>query len=347
MPPSRFTGRGADLNAALGNLDPFAERADELLRILDSQRLAVKQLVPDGGADVRRAQRAPGPAPGADPEHRVRVLDDGAPRHRAPARSSRCCRRSSTSRADPRALDEFAVDTDPLVHQLRPVARQLSGTRRAEAALAEAKRFSTGSARSSSAPSRLQLAADRPQRPAAAVPRPARPILRPADPDRRHCRPLQEGGDDIPRTHRRPECGQRACRPTDTIQVPARTGPLGPAVLGRRQAATRLADQRLRQAGRVHEARPGTRQPPHRSTAPSGLTATFLQGDFTNDLWDRTQSTRWAAHGLTNTDDVAAPPCAAGQGQLDRRASRREDHTTRTSRRSPEARGPGSAPRRN
>src|SRR5690349_10503253 len=34
-------GRGADLNAALGNLPGFAARGDDLLRVLDSQRLAV------------------------------------------------------------------------------------------------------------------------------------------------------------------------------------------------------------------------------------------------------------------------------------------------------------------
>ena len=42
-------GRGVDLNSTLGNLAPFAERADDVLRVLDSQRLAVRQLIDDGG----------------------------------------------------------------------------------------------------------------------------------------------------------------------------------------------------------------------------------------------------------------------------------------------------------
>src|SRR5436190_1327588 len=37
-------GRGADLSAAIAELDPFAEQTNRLLRILDSQHLAVHQL---------------------------------------------------------------------------------------------------------------------------------------------------------------------------------------------------------------------------------------------------------------------------------------------------------------
>ena len=54
-----FKGRGIDLNAALGNLDQFAERGDDLLRVLDSQRLAVKKLLADGGATFDAISKQP------------------------------------------------------------------------------------------------------------------------------------------------------------------------------------------------------------------------------------------------------------------------------------------------
>jgi ABC-type transporter Mla subunit MlaD len=40
-----FNGRGADFSAAIGELPPFLETGDRLLRVLDTQRVAVKQLV--------------------------------------------------------------------------------------------------------------------------------------------------------------------------------------------------------------------------------------------------------------------------------------------------------------
>jgi virulence factor Mce-like protein len=55
-----FRGRGADLNAAIGNLAPFADRADDLMRILDGQRLAVKRLVRDGGETFDALSERPG-----------------------------------------------------------------------------------------------------------------------------------------------------------------------------------------------------------------------------------------------------------------------------------------------
>ena len=42
-------GRGDDLSAAIAELGPFAEETNRLLRVLDSQSRAVRQLVHDGG----------------------------------------------------------------------------------------------------------------------------------------------------------------------------------------------------------------------------------------------------------------------------------------------------------
>lgn len=44
-----FDGRGADLNAAFGTLDPFSEEATRTLTILDQQSEAVSQLIRDSG----------------------------------------------------------------------------------------------------------------------------------------------------------------------------------------------------------------------------------------------------------------------------------------------------------
>ena len=79
-----FKGRGIDLNAALGNLDQFAERGDDLLRVLDSQRLAVKKLLADGGATFDAISKQPDQLRGADQQHRGGLLDDRRPRHRDP-----------------------------------------------------------------------------------------------------------------------------------------------------------------------------------------------------------------------------------------------------------------------
>ena len=42
-------GRGADLNAAIANLAPFAEDANKVLRVLDTQQGAVQQFVRNTG----------------------------------------------------------------------------------------------------------------------------------------------------------------------------------------------------------------------------------------------------------------------------------------------------------
>ena len=53
--PPVAKGRGADLNAALGNLSPFAQRADDLLRMLDSQQLAVGSCSPTAARPSTRS----------------------------------------------------------------------------------------------------------------------------------------------------------------------------------------------------------------------------------------------------------------------------------------------------
>ena len=78
---------------------------------------------------VRRAERARGPAAGADRATPTRCSRRPRRATASCRRSSSRCRRSSASRATTvRRLTEFAADTDPLVNQLRPAARELSPT---------------------------------------------------------------------------------------------------------------------------------------------------------------------------------------------------------------------------
>ncbi len=121
-------GRGADLNAALGNLAPFAERADDLLRVLDSQRQAVGQLVDDGGQTFDAISQRPG-------ELRSLIRNSQQVFSTTAARDDQIRELFRVlptfldeSKLTLERLDRFAGDTNPLITQLRPSARQLSGT---------------------------------------------------------------------------------------------------------------------------------------------------------------------------------------------------------------------------
>jgi phospholipid/cholesterol/gamma-HCH transport system substrate-binding protein len=121
-------GRGVDLNAALGNLAPFAERADDVLRVLDSQRLAVKQLIDSGGQTFDALSERPGELRSLI-QNTEEVFSTTASRDQELRETFQALPTFLTqSKLTLERLDKFAADTDPLVTQLRPSARQLSGT---------------------------------------------------------------------------------------------------------------------------------------------------------------------------------------------------------------------------
>ncbi len=123
-----FKGRGIDLNAALGNLDQFAERGDDLLRVLDTQRLAVKKLLADGGTTFNAISKQPDQLRGlinntesvfsttAARDEEIKQIFQALPTF------------LDESKLTLDRLAQFSTDTNPLVTQLQPVARQLSGT---------------------------------------------------------------------------------------------------------------------------------------------------------------------------------------------------------------------------
>ena len=123
-------GRGRDVNDALGNLGPFAEDASELRR--HPQPPAGRRAAADlqHRRRVRRADRARRPAARADRELRPRCS-------RRPRARDRELQQTFVRAADVRARvarrrcggsTAFADNTNPLVTQLRPAARELSPT---------------------------------------------------------------------------------------------------------------------------------------------------------------------------------------------------------------------------
>ena len=123
-----FAGRGEDINDALGNLAPFAEDTSEVLEILDRHERATQQLVRDTG-EVFAAL--------TEREGQLRQLIVNSERL-FDATARRDAELADTFRVLPTFLDEsrvttdrltqFANDTNPLVTQLRPAARELSPT---------------------------------------------------------------------------------------------------------------------------------------------------------------------------------------------------------------------------
>ena len=123
-------GRGADVNAALGNLGPFADEASDLVGILRRQQPAVQSLISNTGVvfdslsardDQLRSLIQSSDTVFKTTSRRASELQDIfriLPTFQREARSTL---------AD---LDAFATDADPLVNQLRPAARQLSPTLR-------------------------------------------------------------------------------------------------------------------------------------------------------------------------------------------------------------------------
>ena len=96
-----FRGRSLGLNQTFGLLEPTFTDANKVLRILDTQKVAVRQFVRNTGRRLQRAQRPPRPARLADPELEHRLPDD----RRAQPPAAAVLRRTADLRA--------GVDADP------------------------------------------------------------------------------------------------------------------------------------------------------------------------------------------------------------------------------------------
>jgi virulence factor Mce-like protein len=123
-----LTGRGQDLNDALGNLTPFAENLDKVLAVLRSQQQATSALVRNTGVVFNALTERDGQL--ADLiSNSNRVFQTTASRDQQ-LRDAFIAFPTfeDQSRAISVRLTKFAKNTNPLINQLRPAARQLSPT---------------------------------------------------------------------------------------------------------------------------------------------------------------------------------------------------------------------------
>jgi virulence factor Mce-like protein len=121
-------GRGADLSYAFGELEPAFTQFDHLFRVLDSQRLAVKQLFRNGATSLRALRGRQGELAGLIRNSNV-VFSTTAARDRQIEALFRAFPTfEDESRLTLDRLKTFSVDADPVMQQLVPVAEQLSPT---------------------------------------------------------------------------------------------------------------------------------------------------------------------------------------------------------------------------
>jgi len=123
-----FEGRGEDINDALGNLAPFAEDTSDILEILDRHERATQQLVRDTGVVFSALTERQGQLQQLIVNSN-RVFETTAARDEELAETFRIFPTFlDESRVTTDRLTQFANDTNPLVTQLRPAARELSPT---------------------------------------------------------------------------------------------------------------------------------------------------------------------------------------------------------------------------
>ena len=121
-------GRGDDLSAAIGSLDPFARQADQALRLLDSQQVAVRDLIRNGGEVFNALSERRGQLQGLVRSSQ-RVFATTAARNRELARTFQIFPTFlRESRLTVARLADFSRNAEPLVRRLEPAARQLSPT---------------------------------------------------------------------------------------------------------------------------------------------------------------------------------------------------------------------------
>jgi virulence factor Mce-like protein len=119
---------GQKLNEALGNLAPFAEDTNTLLAILNNQKADVRTLVSDTG-QVFDALSARDNQLADLITNSNRVFETTASRDDKLAQTFQILPTFiDEGRLTTDALTAFAVDTNPLITQLRPAARELSPT---------------------------------------------------------------------------------------------------------------------------------------------------------------------------------------------------------------------------
>ncbi len=123
-----IAGRGQDFSYALAEFDPFFTEFDRLFRLLDTQRLAVRQLFSNGATSLRALRGRNGEL-GELISNSEAVFSTTAARNRDIEALFRAFPTfQDESRLTFNRLKEFALNTNPLLLQLVPAAEQLSPT---------------------------------------------------------------------------------------------------------------------------------------------------------------------------------------------------------------------------
>ena len=121
-------GRGESLSYAFAELDPFFSEFDRLFRLLDTQRLAVRQLFSNGAVSLRALRGRNGEL-GELIRNSDAVFSTTAARNRDIEALFRAFPTfQDESRLTFERLEEFAINADPLFRQLVPAAEELSPT---------------------------------------------------------------------------------------------------------------------------------------------------------------------------------------------------------------------------
>jgi phospholipid/cholesterol/gamma-HCH transport system substrate-binding protein len=123
-----ITGRGQDLNDALGNLAPFAKDTTKVLQILNQQKAGVRQLVRNTGEVFTALSERDGQLAGLITNSN-RVFATTAQRDQELQAAFKALptfeKESSTTL---KRLSKFSANANPVVTDLRPAARELSPT---------------------------------------------------------------------------------------------------------------------------------------------------------------------------------------------------------------------------
>jgi phospholipid/cholesterol/gamma-HCH transport system substrate-binding protein len=123
-----FVNHGQDLNDALGNLAPFAEDGNAVLQILNENKTDVRRLIRNTGSVFSALTERRGELRSLIRNSNI-VFATTAARDQALADTFRVLPTFLTeSRKTLVRVTRFANNTNPLVTQLRPAARQLSPT---------------------------------------------------------------------------------------------------------------------------------------------------------------------------------------------------------------------------
>ena len=121
-------GNAEEINAAIANLTPFAQETDDVLEVLRRQSGATRRLVRDTGEVFAALTERQGQLRDLIVNSN-RVWEVTARRNAELAGTFRILPTFlRESRITTRRVTRFAADTDPLIDQLRPAARQLSPT---------------------------------------------------------------------------------------------------------------------------------------------------------------------------------------------------------------------------